>query len=149
MKRAVFTRKFQDEMRLLEESVIVICPNPKCGRNIEEPILLTNLSVKPTEQYDACPYCFTKLIPETPVELEEVTPSEKDEILETSTEDSSQVLKKVEDLILGSSENKEKEDEKGCPEKFGYLANRPKEAPIPPDCLLCPKMVDCMLRAKE
>jgi hypothetical protein len=135
-------------MRLPEESVIVICPNPKCGREIEEPILLTNLSIKPAEQYDVCPYCFTKLIPETPVEPE-VTPSEEDEVLETSMEAGSQVLKKVEDLILVSSETKESEKETDCPEKFGYLANRPKDAPIPPECLLCPKMVDCMLSAKE
>jgi hypothetical protein len=136
-------------MRLPEESVIVICPNPKCGREIEEPILLTNLSVKPTEQYDACPHCFTKLIPETPFEPDEATLSEEDEILETSRKAGSQALKKVEDLILGSSENKEETKETGCPEKFGYLANRPKDAPIPPDCLLCPKMVDCMLKTKE
>lgn len=134
-------------MRLPEESVIVICPNSKCGREFEEPILLMNLSIKPSEQYDACPYCFTKLNPKTAVEPEEVTISE--EVLETSKESSSQVLKKVEDLIIGSSESKEKVEETGCLQAFGYLANRPKDAPIPSECLLCPKMVDCMLRAKE
>lgn len=34
----------------------------------------------------------------------------------------------------------------GCPQTFGYLANRPIGAPIPSDCLLCLKMVDCMLK---
>jgi len=135
-------------MRLPEESMIVICPNPKCGRELEEPILLTNLSVNPTEKYDACPYCFTKLIPETAGEPEEVNLS-TNEVLETSKEAGSQVFKKIEDLILVSTETKEKVKETGCPEEFGYLANRPKDAPIPQECLLCPKMVDCMLRAKE
>lgn len=134
-------------MRLTEESVNVICPNPKCEREIEDSILLTNLSVRPPEQYDACPYCFTKLMPETTVEPEKVTLSE--EVLETSKESSSQVLKKVEKMILGSNEIKEEEKETGCPQEFGYLANRPKDAPIPQECLLCPKIVDCMLRAKE
>jgi hypothetical protein len=135
-------------MRLPEESVIVICPNPKCGREIEEPIPLTNLSVTPSEQYDACPYCFTKLVPQTLAEPEEVTPSE-DEVLESVEVTNSEVLEKVENLILSSSETKEKEAGTGCPREFGYLANRPKDAAIPQECLLCPKMVDCMLKIKE
>jgi hypothetical protein len=148
---------------LSEESVVVVCPNPKCQREIEEPILLTNLSVTPTEEYDACPYCFTKLEPETTVSPDEVTddmedmeeletvqaPSE-DEPLETAEDSTSQVLKDVGDLILSSSVTKEEERETaGCPEDFGYLANRPKDTPIPQECLVCPKMVDCMLKIKE
>lgn len=39
----------------------VICPNLKCRRKIEEPVLLSNLSITPAEQYYACPRCFTKL----------------------------------------------------------------------------------------
>ena len=38
-----------------------ICPNPKCQRKIEEPILLNNLSTTPAKQYYACPHCFIKL----------------------------------------------------------------------------------------
>ena len=137
-------------MRLPEKSaVVIVCPNPKCGREIEEPILLTNLSVKPTEQYDACPYCFTKIEPETTVVQEEVTP-QVEVVLEESEDSGSEVLKKVEDLIRVSKEPQEKEKKtSGCPESFGYLANRPKDAPIPQECLLCPKMVDCMLKTKE
>lgn len=37
----------------------------------------------------------------------------------------------------------------GCPEEFGYLANRPKDAPIPQVCFVCPKMVDCMLSTRD
>jgi hypothetical protein len=37
----------------------------------------------------------------------------------------------------------------GCPEHFGYLANRPPDTPVPPQCLVCPKMVDCMLSPRE
>jgi hypothetical protein len=135
-------------MRLTEESVVIICPNSKCGKEIKESIFLTNLSVKPTEQYDACPYCLTKLIPKTPAEPEEITPSE-DEVPKNVNVSGSQMLKKVEDLVLSSSEIKEKVEGTGCPQKFGYLANRPKDAPIPSECLLCPKMVDCMLRAEK
>lgn len=34
----------------------------------------------------------------------------------------------------------------GCPETFGYLANRPQDVPIPQGCLICLQMVDCMLK---
>ena len=148
--------RIQDAMRLPEESVVVICPNPKCRREIEEPILLTNLSVTPTEQYDACPHCFTKLEPETLVSQDEVTEvTEKQApsgnvVLEKAKDSTSQVLRKVEDLIHRSNGTKEEERETpGCPENFGYLANRPKDAPIPQECLFCPKMVDCMLKVEE
>ena len=38
-----------------------ICPNPKCHRKVEEPILLNNFSTAPAEQYPACPNCFSRL----------------------------------------------------------------------------------------
>jgi hypothetical protein len=37
----------------------------------------------------------------------------------------------------------------GCPQSFGYLANRPPDAPIPQECLVCPKIVECMLKVEE
>ena len=40
---------------------VIICPNPKCHKKIEEPFLLNNLSITPAEQYYACPHCLTKL----------------------------------------------------------------------------------------
>lgn len=46
------------------------------------------------------------------------------------------------------SVNKE-DGSSGCPETFGYLANRPKGVPIPQGCLTCPKMVDCVLSPRE
>ena len=51
---------------------MVVCPNPKCRREIEEPILLTILSVTPPKEYEACPYCFANLEPEPPIEQKDV-----------------------------------------------------------------------------
>ena len=45
--------------------------------------------------------------------------------------------------------DKKESESSGCPEYFGYLANRPPDAPIPPQCLVCPKMVDCALSPRE
>jgi len=185
---------------LSEESVVVVCPNPKCRREIEEPILLTILSVTPPKEYEACPYCFANLEPEPPVEQEDVPEPTVDQeetiieeeavptvksvnsVLEKVKGSGPRFLKKVKALIPTSNgsqkEKKEKieepkaepsgEEEKpikeepkpkpsfekvtgfsGCPYTFGYIAHRPPETPIPPECLLCPKIVDCMLRSEE
>jgi hypothetical protein len=200
---------------LSEEASVVVCPNPKCQREIEEPILLTIQSVNPPTQYEACPYCFTKLEPEPPieqedapeptVEQEEATEDEdepspyENSVVEKIKGSSPGFLQRVKALIPnpnGSQKEKikkpeepqaepaaKKEEEKtakeepetepiakeepieeepktktvveketefaGCPESFGYLANRPPDAPIPPQCLVCPKMVDCMLSPRE
>ena len=32
-----------------------------------------------------------------------------------------------------------------CSHSFGYLAIRPKDDPIAQECLLCPKLADCMV----
>jgi hypothetical protein len=186
---------------LSEESVVVVCPNPKCRREIEEPILLTILSVTPPKEYEACPYCFANLEPEPTIEQEDV-PEPTIEQEETTIEEDEEVthnlsvnsvlekvkagprfLKKVKALIPSSNgsqkEKRQKTEEpqaepagkkeekatkeepktepsakkesgfSGCPQSFGYLANRPPDTPIPQGCLVCPKMVDCMLSPRE
>jgi len=172
---------------------VVVCPNPKCRREIKEPILLTILSVTPPKQYEACPYCFANLEPEPPIEQEDVPePTVEQEevtsslsvnsVLEKVKDSGPRFLKKVKALIptsnwsqkekrqkteepqaepAGKKEEKAMKEEpktkpsaekltgfSGCPQTFGYLANRPPETPIPQECLLCPKMVDCMLSPK-
>ncbi len=139
-----------------KESGVVICPNPKCHRKIEESILLNNLSTEPGEQYYACPYCFIKLDAD----------AENDENITEESAPSPPVhpsLEKVLDVISARPQKEEEEKKKkeeptaetpeeeekgpsGCPHRFGYLANRPRDAPIPQECLTCHKIVDCMLR---
>ena len=48
-------------MELSAEPGLIVCPNPKCHRKIEQPILLSDLSLASAEQYYACPHCFIKL----------------------------------------------------------------------------------------
>jgi len=183
---------------LSEESAVVVCPNPKCQKEIEEPIILTILSVTPPKKYEACPHCFTKLEPEPMIEQkdvsrstvdneevmeEEVTPSpSENSVLEKVKDSGPRFLKRFRALIPGSNgpqkeereiaeepqalasdeeETVTKEEPKtkpsaekekvssGCTHTFGYLANRPPETPIPQECLLCPKIVDCMLKIEE
>lgn len=202
---------------------MVVCPNPKCRREIEEPILLTLLYATPPKEYKACPYCFTDLTPEPQIEKEDVQEptGEKEESLYEENETASttksetsvlekvkagpRFLKRVKSLIPRSGDawkekkqkieepqaepaakkeepktepivrkepeeepkaepiaeaepeeapkteqpNKKEAESSGCPEEFGYLANRPPDTPIPSQCLVCPKMVDCMLSPRE
>ena len=134
------------------ESGAIICPNPKCHREIEEPILLNNLSTTPAEQYYACPHCFIKLGEEAETE-EDITQEP------TSGPPLNPVLEKVLDVISAQSQKEEEQEEPSvkppkkeekvpseCPHNFGYLASRAKDAPIPQECLTCPKIVDCMLK---
>jgi len=141
------------------ESGVIVCPNPRCRKEIEEPILLNNLSTKPAEQYYACPRCFIK--------LDEDAENEEDVKQESTASPSAHPsLEKVMDLISAQPQ-KEKEKTKkkeeppdkppekegkspsGCPHHFGYLASRAKDAPIPQECLICTKIVDCMLKLSD
>ena len=33
----------------------------------------------------------------------------------------------------------------GCLHHFGYLSSRPKDSPIPPECIICNRLGDCMV----
>ena len=144
------------------KSGVIICPNPKCHRKIEEPILLNNLSKTPAEQYYACPHCLIKL--ETEAENEEDVIEESalgspihpslEKVLEAISAEPQKEREGVEDREEAPVKPPNKEEKgpkgeespKGCPHHFGYLAQRPKDASIPQKCLTCPKIVDCMLK---
>ena len=146
------------------ESGVVVCPHPKCRREIEEPILLNSLSTSPKEQYHACPYCFTKLDvddedtqPQKEEEEPTIEPLEKKQPMIKPPEKEQPMIKPVEKeeptvKPLQKEEPKVKPPQKeakapsGCTHNFGYLANRPKNDPIPQECLTCSKIVDCMLK---
>lgn len=135
---------------MTNETSAAACPNPKCQREIEEPILLNSLSKKPVEQYYACPHCFMKL----DVDIEDSQPLKEEE----KTEEKLEVVPLEKEEEKKEEEKKEKEEpaviplkkeEKGpsgCHHDLGYLARRPKDVPIPQECLVCSKIVDCMLK---
>ena len=99
----------------------VICP--ACGAAFEKGIELTNLSLAPRQTYLACPFCFSRLKNEPDKEVISPTFSEEP---------------------LKSPQNVEEVPSK-CPHHFGYLKERPKNAPIPDECLTCKKMVQCII----
>jgi len=110
------------------ESGVVICPNPKCHRKIEEPILLSDLSVGPAEQYFACPHCFIKL-----------------DVISTQPQKQEEEKKKKEEPPVKPPEKKEKGPSR-CAGYLGYLATFPGNKPIPQECLICPKVLNCVMK---
>ena len=149
-------------MPLPPKSEVIICPNPRCHREIEKPILLNNLSMTPAEQYHACPHCLIKLETDTEKEvdvIEESAPSppmhpslrKVVDAISTVPEEEREGVEGEEEAPVKPSKEEEKgpdreESPKGCPHQFGYLAHRPKDASIPQECLTCPKIVECMLK---
>jgi len=94
-----------------------------CGRAVSAPVRLTDLSRKPfKETYYACPFCFSRL------DIEDVTEH------------------------LEHSHGREKSDGRkiavtvsNCPHEIGYLRSRPKDSAIPDECLICPRILQCMI----
>jgi len=116
---------------LPNELGVIICPNPKCHREIEEPILLSDLSTTPAEQYYACPHCFIKL-----------------DVISTQPQKEEEEKKKKEEPLVKSSEKEEKGSSR-CAGYLGYLASRPENASIPKECLTCPKVLDCVMKISD
>ena len=110
---------------------LIVCPNPKCHKKIEEPILLSDLSTAPVEQYYACPHCFIKL-----------------DVISTQPQKQKEEKKKKEEPPVKPPEKEEKDPSK-CAGYLGYLASLPKNKPIPQECLTCPKVLDCVMKKSD
>jgi len=116
---------------LQNESELIICPNSKCRKKIEEPILLSDLSTASAEQYYACPHCFIKL-----------------PVISTQHEKEEEEKTKEEEPLVKPPEKEEKGPSR-CAGYLGYLASRPENAPIPKECLTCPKVLDCVMEISD
>ncbi|MEM0058356.1 MAG: hypothetical protein QXG58_00450 [Candidatus Bathyarchaeia archaeon] len=94
----------------------------ECGEIFEKPVLATVSSGDTSKTYYACPRCLTR--------VKEV-PSPKTE--EPRRDSASR----------RASEGHEKAGSE-CQHFFGFLKKRPKNMPIPDECLTCNKMIDCL-----
>lgn len=99
-----------------------------CGRIFLNSIQLTNHSETPMETYNACPFCFAKQ-QDLRLEQSEVKISTNSESVETP-------LNTIDDSPPKQTD---------CPHQLGYLKARPKNTPVPDDCLTCLKMIQCLL----
>jgi DNA-directed RNA polymerase subunit RPC12/RpoP len=95
-----------------------------CGEEFETPLFAVVSSGYLLEEYYACPRCLSK-----------VGNVERNKTVEAEEEEEKFQEREVEDKI---------EETVACAHHLGYLKRRPKNTPIPEECLTCPKMIDCM-----
>jgi len=96
------------------------CPYKGCEKAFEKPTVLTDMSTIPRQSYYACPHCMSKLdITIDNMKITSVKPTEYPKVFESPAK---------------------------CAHFSGLLNMRPNDAPLPEECLLCPKVLQCNLR---
>ena len=109
-------------MHLHSQKERLRCPYKGCGRSFGKPTVLTDSSRIPRETYYACPFCNSKIdIVVDGMKIVGVRSSEYQEVFESPAK---------------------------CVHYFGFLNSVPNDAPIPDDCLICPKVLQCSLRKR-
>jgi len=105
---------------MVTESESHVCSNPICKRSFSDTILIQNLSSDRTTSYHGCPHCLTQ--------TEEKSGSGEEGVVQQRKAQSTQQ----------SSSQK-------CLNTFGYLSERSKGTEIPEECMMCQKLIGCML----
>jgi hypothetical protein len=97
-----------------------------CGENFERPILATIVSGCSSRTYYACPRCLTKVGD-----------------LKPQKDDRSREEEKASTIVVHKAKESESSEAR-CGHFLGYLKKRPKNTPIPDECLTCNKMIECL-----
>jgi len=98
------------------------CPYKGCEKTFDKPAVLTDSSTIPRQTYYACPYCMSKL--------------------DIIVDDGKVISVRPSDYpIVFDSPAK-------CAHYFGFLNSIPGNAPIPDECLVCPKVFQCNIRKR-
>jgi uncharacterized Zn-finger protein len=98
------------------------CPYKGCGKSFDKPTVLTDSSSMPRETYYACPYCMSKLdIMVENMKLVGVKTTEYPKVFDSPAK---------------------------CAHYYGFLTALPKDAPIPDECLICPKVLQCNIKRR-
>ncbi|MEM2910901.1 MAG: hypothetical protein QXM52_00790 [Candidatus Bathyarchaeia archaeon] len=107
------------------------CANPSCQRIFANPIKVENISLK-NKIYEACPYCLTEIKIEKGISVfEKQKPMDEKE---------TEMVVEEEKTVQSTAEKEE------CKHYFGYLSERTTKEGLPEECLLCGKIVQCMLK---
>jgi DNA-directed RNA polymerase subunit RPC12/RpoP len=98
----------------------------ECGEEFHQPLLAKISSSGSVRTYYACPRCLTKV-----------------------AEDRRQQSGRAEETPISLRDLKKasmkSEEGVSCQHFFGYLGKRPKDTSIPEDCLVCERMIECMV----
>jgi hypothetical protein len=118
-----------------EENQKFTCLNPKCRRAFANPIVVQNLCPESTASYCACPHCLTE-IKEAPKDEEK-----RQENIAERTE-----IEQVETQLIETKPAQQPFSEtNSCPHHFGYLSQSSRGKEVPGECMICKKLIECML----
>lgn len=134
-KGGIATKKKREDSL---ESQNHTCPNPMCGKTFTKPLKVENLSSGTIMVYEACPYCLTEITVEEAIPLikQKTVVAEEDEAkLELETEQEEAI--NVQQPSVETS---------NCKHYFGYLSKRSSRDKLPEECMVCPNIVQCMLK---
>ncbi len=96
------------------------CPYTGCGKRFDKPTVITDQTTIPRQSHYACPYCMSKI---------DIL-VEKEKIIE---------IKAIDYPTVFDSPAK-------CAHFSGSLHQMPINAPLPDECLICPKAMQCNIR---
>ena len=105
-----------------------------CGKTFPVPIKVLDLQAKNPEPYVACPHCLGRILSDLVSEVHEPAidaPEDADSRQEA----------------VNSFAQRVEEPAAECAHHFGYLSERSSKEKIPEECMVCGKIVDCMLKS--
>lgn len=134
MERNLNTLESEEETPIvIEAQENVVCE--VCGEEFEQPLLAELIKGDRAEEFYACPRCLTKVGEVERQEKIEVDEAEAD----VGEEEGVEVVE-----VQQETDPLKPESAPACPYYVGYLKKRPKNSPIPDNCFVCSKMIDCM-----
>ncbi|MBS7615794.1 hypothetical protein KEJ45_01165 [Candidatus Bathyarchaeota archaeon] len=95
----------------------------ECGETFAKPVLATVSSGGSSKTYYACPRCLSK--------VGDVKTAKSEEKEEASVAITRRINENVSEKVK-------------CEHFLGYLRKRPKNTPIPDECLTCDRMIECL-----
>jgi DNA-directed RNA polymerase subunit RPC12/RpoP len=109
-----------------------------CGEEFDAPIFATVSSASTSEEYYACPRCLSRVDGKGQQENTTTQQAEETENTEENKEapQAPEVEPHADEPKTGSDDT--------CKHEFGYLKKRPKNEPIPEECLICKKTIECL-----
>jgi len=125
-----------DETTSIDVNKHNICQT--CGEEYGRPILAEIISGSSPEEYYACSRCLCKIAEagkrSAPAHEEPAIEEEIEEEIEGEQ-------KEVNNIVMNKIEV---EVQASCRHELGYLKKRDRGLSIPDECLICPKMIECM-----
>jgi len=104
-----------------------------------KPLKVENLSSGAAVVYEACPYCLTEIATE-----ETISPSKQKSVM--AEEVAKLELETKHEEVVSAAQPQPSAETSNCKHYFGYLSERSSRDAPPEECMVCPKIVQCMLK---